>query len=92
MSQLAQCLHVSRSRLTYQVDRLERSGLLARQACADDGRGLFAVLTGKGVSKLAELQRTHTADIRAWFFDEFNRDELNQLVHLTDRLNNKFAR
>lgn len=92
MSTLASRLHVSRSRLTYRVDRLEEANLLHRQACADDGRGLFAVLTPEGLATLAQLKEEHTQNMRTWFFDEFDGEELNQLAHLTDRLNSKLAR
>ncbi len=92
MSDLAKRLHVSRSRLTYRVDRLEKSGLLKRQACADDGRGLFAVLSPEGMETLLRLKEKHDQNMRAWFFDEFDGDELNQLGRLTDRLNSKLTR
>src|SRR3982751_7019004 len=44
MAELADGVLLSRSGMTRLVDRLERDGLLERDACADDGRGTFAVL------------------------------------------------
>src|SRR3989337_153169 len=41
MSDLADSLNHSRSRLTHTVARMERDGLLARSACPDDRRGIF---------------------------------------------------
>ncbi len=92
MSNLAMRLHVSRSRLTYRVDQLEKAELLTRQACSDDGRGLFAVLSPLGISTLQELKKRHDESMRAWFFDEFNGEELDQLGRLTDRLNSNLTR
>ena len=45
MSELAERVLLSRSGLTRLVDRLEREGLVRREACEDDARGLFTVLT-----------------------------------------------
>ena len=48
MSHLAAHTLASRSRLSHQVDRLEKAGLVERQACEDDRRGANAVLTERG--------------------------------------------
>src|SRR3712207_729935 len=48
MAELADSVLLSRSGVTRLVDRLEREGLLVRDACDTDGRGLFAVLTEIG--------------------------------------------
>lgn len=45
---------LSRSNLTRLCDRLEKEGLIAREQCAEDRRGLFATLTQAG----AEMRRT----------------------------------
>src|SRR4051812_5445438 len=45
MTELAQRVLISRSGLTRLVDRLEREGLVSREPCDDDARGLFAVLS-----------------------------------------------
>src|ERR1700712_6009675 len=52
MSELATSVLLSRSGLTRLVDRLEREGLVERQACADDARGTLAVLTPGGLTRL----------------------------------------
>ena len=45
MSQLAEFTLASRSRLSHQIDRLEKVGLVAREPCESDKRGANAVLT-----------------------------------------------
>src|SRR5918999_6567285 len=45
MAELADSVLLSRSGVTRLVDRLEREGLITRDACVDDGRGCYAVLT-----------------------------------------------
>ncbi|MDP9496424.1 MAG: MarR family transcriptional regulator, partial [Actinomycetota bacterium] len=45
MTELADRVLLSRSGLTRLVDRLVRDGLVERQACSEDARGMLAVLT-----------------------------------------------
>lgn len=69
MAELAACASQSRSRLSHTVTRLERAGLVDRQACADDKRGVQAVLTDKGFATLEEAAPSHVAAVRDLFVD-----------------------
>lgn len=53
MNDLADRVLLSRSGLTRLIDRLQRDGLVEREACTSDARGLFAVLTDAGAARLA---------------------------------------
>ena len=86
MAELAEGVLLSRSGMTRLVDRLEREGLLERDACASDGRGTFAVLTPKGEELLSRARRTHLDDVRERFLQHFSEDELEQLAHLWNRV------
>src|ERR1700753_3482947 len=46
--QICDALNWEQSRLSHQLTRMERRGLVARQECAADGRGAFIVLTPGG--------------------------------------------
>src|SRR5918997_3145626 len=48
LHELARAVVLSRSGLTRLVDRIEAAGLLHREACAEDRRGAYAVLTAEG--------------------------------------------
>lgn len=48
MSELAEAILLSRSGLTRLVDRLEKAGMLRREAVPTDRRGAYAVLTPEG--------------------------------------------
>jgi DNA-binding MarR family transcriptional regulator len=76
MSDLAERALLSRSGMTRLVDRLEREGLLVRDSCSDDGRGLFAVLTDAGEELLARARPTHLAGVRERFLRHFDAGEL----------------
>ena len=48
MSELAALVLVSKSRLTYRIDRMERRGLVTRRVCDTDRRGFIAEITEHG--------------------------------------------
>ena len=79
MSELAESVLLSRSGLTRLVDRLERQGLLRRERCASDARGLFAEITDEGRATFAEARKTHLDGVRRMFLDHFSREELRTL-------------
>jgi DNA-binding MarR family transcriptional regulator len=86
MAELAEGVLLSRSGMTRLVDRLEREGLLERDACVDDGRGTFAVLTEKGEALLSEARRTHLDGVRERFLRHFSPAELEQLAGVWNRV------
>jgi DNA-binding MarR family transcriptional regulator len=79
MSELADTVLLSRSGLTRLVDRLERDGLLRRERCESDARGLFAEITDEGREVFNGARQTHLDGVRRLFLDRFSRDELRTL-------------
>ncbi|CAB4329127.1 MAG: MarR family transcriptional regulator [Actinobacteria bacterium] len=69
MSDLAELTLSSRSRLTHQVDRMEQSGLVLRQVCADDRRGQLCVMTDKGWNALVASAPDHVNSVREHMVD-----------------------
>ena len=86
MAELAEGVLLSRSGMTRLVDRLEREGLLERDACVSDGRGTFAVLTDKGEALLSRARRTHLDGVRDRFLRQFSEGELEHLAGLWNRI------
>ncbi|GAA3576887.1 MarR family transcriptional regulator [Nonomuraea rosea] len=86
MNDLAGRVLLSRSGLTRLIDRLQRDGLVARQACADDARGLFAVLTDPGAARLAEATPTYLRGIRSQFLDLLGTGEIGQVREMLAKL------
>src|SRR5262245_2640591 len=80
MSELASSVLLSQSGVTRLVDRLEREGLVVREPCPSDRRGLHARLTEEGSRRLAEARPTHLAGVRERFLSRFDDDELAALV------------
>lgn len=83
MSDLAAQTSLSTSGVTRVVDRLERDGLVRREACPEDRRGYFAVLTEAGATRLSAVLPGHLALVEEWFTGRLDRASL---VALTDAL------
>jgi DNA-binding MarR family transcriptional regulator len=69
MAMLADSVSHSRSRVTHTVARMETAGLVVRDSCLDDGRGVEAVLTAQGRRALEEAAPTHVAGVRRLLVD-----------------------
>ena len=48
MSELAEVAMISRSRLSHRIKVMEKEGWVRREACPDEKRGFFAIMTPKG--------------------------------------------
>jgi DNA-binding MarR family transcriptional regulator len=75
MAELAEGLTVSRGGLTKLADRLERSGLLRREAADDDGRGVYAVITPAGEEMLRRMWREYSKVLRETFAQAIDPEE-----------------
>lgn len=76
MSHLADGLAHSRSRVTHTVRRLEERGLVARESCAIDGRGVNAVLTDAGYAVLVDAAPKHVSSVRRHLIDVLTEEQL----------------
>ncbi|MGI8333591.1 MarR family winged helix-turn-helix transcriptional regulator [Actinomadura scrupuli] len=69
MAELAESASQSRSRLSHTCGRLERKGLVRRETCPDDKRGVFCRLTDTGFATLEKAARDHVETVREFFVD-----------------------
>lgn len=69
MAQLAASMAHSRSRVTHTINRMERAELVERREAAEDGRGVVAALTDKGMDLLVRCAPTHVSGVRAYLLD-----------------------
>ncbi|MDT0423435.1 MULTISPECIES: MarR family winged helix-turn-helix transcriptional regulator [Streptomyces] len=79
MSDLAAATLQSKSRLSHQITRLEKAGLVRRENCESDRRGLFAVLTEPGLTTMREVAPHHVASVRRHFIDRLTPEQLTAL-------------
>jgi DNA-binding MarR family transcriptional regulator len=76
MADLADSVSHSRSRLSHTVGRLESDGLVRRESCGGDGRGVFAVLTDEGFTRLNAAAHDHVTSVREYFVDVIEPSDL----------------
>ena len=86
MSQLADQVSYSRSRLTHTVGRLERAGYVLRSSCPNDRRGVYAHLTKAGYEFLAQTAPIHLDGVRRHLIDRFAPSELATLTELLEKI------
>lgn len=79
MSDLADDLVHSRSRLTRTVASLEQEGFVIRETCAKDGRGRICRMTDEGYALLEKLAPSHVASVREHLLDKIGHDDLIEL-------------
>ncbi|MFF3497332.1 MarR family winged helix-turn-helix transcriptional regulator [Streptomyces sp. NPDC002795] len=79
MSDLAAATLQSKSRLSHQITRMENAGLVRRENCESDRRGLYTVLTDHGMETMRKVAPHHVASVRRNFVDLVSAQELGSL-------------
>ncbi len=86
MSDLADRAIVSRSRLTYRIDRLERLGIVTRDGADGDRRGVVARLTPAGMKHLEAAAPHHVERVQELMFEQLDNDDVEALHHILLKL------
>jgi DNA-binding MarR family transcriptional regulator len=84
MSELADSLSSSRSRLSHAVARLEERGWIRRRADPADRRGQWAILTDEGFAALAAAAPGHVGAVRRQLFDPLTPEDVAALGRISD--------
>jgi DNA-binding MarR family transcriptional regulator len=75
--QLGEALQWEQSRLSHQLTRMERRGLIRRENCpSEDGRGAYVTLTEAGRSAIEAAAPAHAAAVHELVFDPLTEEEL----------------
>ncbi|XVV12817.1 MarR family winged helix-turn-helix transcriptional regulator [Actinoplanes sp. CA-131856] len=80
MTDLAGQTSLSTSGVTRVVDRMDRDGLVVREACATDRRSSYAVITDLGRQRLDEVLPGHMELLQQWFIGQLSPAELDGLM------------
>jgi DNA-binding MarR family transcriptional regulator len=86
MTDLSAQTSLTTSGVTRVIDRLNRDGLVCREACATDRRSSYAVITEKGSERLVAVLPRHVELIEEWFTGRFPPEELEALLGSLRRL------
>ena len=79
MTDLADATSQSRSRLSHQITRMEKRGLVRRDDCEGDKRGTFAVLTRAAFEAIERVAPHHVEQVRRHFIDRLTADQLEEV-------------
>ena len=79
------------SRVSHQLARMQRRGLITREGCATDARGAFAVLTTAGRAAIERAAPAHVEQVRQLVFDELSHEQVSALTEITTRVLDRLA-
>ncbi|MFZ9774312.1 MAG: MarR family winged helix-turn-helix transcriptional regulator [Candidatus Nanopelagicaceae bacterium] len=78
MSDLAEIAMLSKSRLSHRITVMEKAGWVRREACKEDRRGAWAVMTEKGLKAIVKAAPDHVDSVRTRFLDRLDgEDQVN---------------
>lgn len=92
MTELADALYTAKSGLTYQITRMEKTGLVRRRSCPSDTRGIYAVLTAAGRARLAGASPGHVTAVRDALIDVLSPQQLTHLAEGLGEVARRLAR
>lgn len=83
---LAARMNWSRSRLSRQLGRMERRGLIAREPCDRDRRGDDVVITPAGQAAATAASPIHWESVRRHFVEPLSRSQADTLAEIAAAL------
>lgn len=86
LSDLAEVLLVNRTNVTRLADRLEKADLIRREACQDDRRGAFAVLTEAGLAMQQTMWKVYSQSIQKYFARHLTDEEVKVMALALQRI------
>jgi DNA-binding MarR family transcriptional regulator len=86
MAELAAAIAHSRSRVTHTISRLERDGIVRRDHCSEDGRGVSAVLTDHGYSVLEKAAHTHVRGVHDYLIENAPTEDFAAVGRVMERV------
>jgi DNA-binding MarR family transcriptional regulator len=86
MSELADVAMLSRSRLSHRMKVMEKAGWVKRQACEDDKRGSYAVMTPKGWKAIVAAAPDHVESVRSRFVDHLTKSDQVAIAEIFERV------
>ncbi|GAA3786601.1 MarR family winged helix-turn-helix transcriptional regulator [Streptomyces chiangmaiensis] len=83
---LVKAVEWEKSRMSHQITRMTKRGLVVREECADDGRGAFIVITPAGREAIAAAAPRHVEAVRRLFIEALTPEELDSVAHVSRRV------
>ncbi|PZG02210.1 MarR family winged helix-turn-helix transcriptional regulator [Micromonospora deserti] len=83
---LGRAVDWEQSRLSHQIARMIKRGLVVREECAEDARRAFVVITPAGRKTIEAAAPHHVATVRRLVIDALSPDELATLARISNRI------
>ncbi|MGQ0625502.1 MAG: MarR family winged helix-turn-helix transcriptional regulator [Sporichthyaceae bacterium] len=80
---LARELDWEKSRLSHQLARMERRGLIDRAGCSEDGRGQIVTATAAGRAAIEAAAPAHVEAVRRLFLDHLTPTQIDALAAIS---------
>lgn len=84
--ELAKAIDFEQSRLSHQIARMTKRGLVAREECAEDGRGAFVTITDQGREVIEAAAPKHVTAVRRLVLDAISPEDLDTLGAIAERI------
>ena len=83
---LCHALGWEKSRLSHQLRRMEKDGMIGREPNPDDARSTLVCLLSAGRAAIEKAAPRHVEDVRRNFIDLFTSAELDVIAGLNERI------
>jgi DNA-binding MarR family transcriptional regulator len=92
ITELGDVLNWEKSRISHQLTRMEKRGLIRKESCPTDRRGAFAVVTEAGFSEIEAAAPGHLRDVRELLVDLLSPEQLDALAEIAACVVDNFDR
>lgn len=82
ISELADHMLWSRSRLSHHLARMQQRGLVVREECEEDGRGAVVALTDEGIRTIEAAAPPHVDSVRRHFIDLLTPEQITAFTEI----------
>lgn len=89
--QLREALQWEQSRLSHQLRRMIKRGLVAREDCESDARGAYVALTRAGRAAIEAAAPLHVEDVRRLIIDVLTTEQLDALADISQTVLDNLA-
>jgi DNA-binding MarR family transcriptional regulator len=84
--ELADATGWEKSRLSHQITRMEKRGLVRREGCPEDARSANVVLTDPGRSCIEAAAPQHVESVRRLLIDQLTAEQIDALVAVGEQV------
>ncbi|MEU3521975.1 MarR family winged helix-turn-helix transcriptional regulator [Streptomyces sp. NPDC006654] len=90
--ELAKVLGWEKSRVSHHMARMSKRGLVEREVCSYDRRGVYVSVTPLGRAAIEEAAPRHVEDVRRLFLDHLTAGQIAFLAEITEGLVDNLTR